>query len=158
MEHKESSVDIYAFPDSRPTYNFITFGKEVQTLTVTGLYGCTAVIVISRTGAWMGHFYETPFFRLNMPDDPNFINFVVEAMDTGVPRFQPGQQYINQYAIGELRNHYDKGDLGHIFDDEHDPQVMIVTPRYREFDMTPMPGSTLNMGALLVNMSIRPCG
>jgi hypothetical protein len=142
----KTSVDL-----NTPTasYNFVTFGKAPETLAVYSLYGCTAIVVISRKGAWMGHFWERPGFKeAGKEEDPDFAKFdaqVVDVIDTGLPG-GPRKQYVNQYAVGELRNKDDKGDLGHMFDDVNDPHVFVIYPRPRiytgkgQFDTSPNAG------------------
>lgn len=112
-----------------PSYNFVVFGQQVQSLGLTGLYGCLSVFVVSRKGAWMGHFWESQFFGTD-PDGESFKTNVLDALDVGVP-VDERVQYINQYTIDDLRNKDDKGALGHLFDDENHPHVFLLYPRAR---------------------------
>ncbi|OIW23745.1 hypothetical protein CONLIGDRAFT_673949 [Coniochaeta ligniaria NRRL 30616] len=121
----ESRVDLSTPANA---YNFVTFGNDVQTLAVSGLYGCTSVFVISRKGAWMSHFWENNFWF--NPDSDDFKRYVLTTMDSGFPG-SPKIQYSNQYAIGDLRKKDDKGDLGHMFDDVNKPTVFVLVPRRR---------------------------
>lgn len=131
FEHPESSVEMRTYPQN--TYNFVTFGDKVQTLALGGLWGCTAVFVVSRKGAWLGHFWEADTFSAHAADSDYFRDHILNALDTG----NPGEfiaEYVNEYAIGDLRNKNDKGDLGHMFDDNNKPHIYIAAPRARVWD------------------------
>lgn len=113
------------------SYNFVAFDDKVQTLALSGLYGCTAVIVVSRKGAWMGHFWEWPEFVTEHADSIKFEAQVIDVMESGLPGLDK-LQYRNQYAIGDLRNKDDKEKkLGHMFDDVNQPWAIVVAPRQR---------------------------
>ncbi|KAB5515361.1 hypothetical protein GE09DRAFT_1294762 [Coniochaeta sp. 2T2.1] len=119
------------------TYNHIQFKDEVVSIAVQGLYGCTCVIAISRKGAWVGHFWENPYFMntLDEPMDEDWDNFdtqVITAMDTGLPG-APRTPHVTKYALGDLRNNNNLGELGHMFDDDQDPYLFVVSSRDRVF-------------------------
>lgn len=84
-------------------------------MAVKGLYGCTAVVVISRQGAWAGHFWEETFKTEN----------IIPTLRTG-----KGQKYYNQYGLAKLRNN-EAITEGRIFDDVNKPHIYIVAPRKR---------------------------
>lgn len=44
--------------DYRPTSRFESFGTSSFYLTLKGLYGCTSVVVVSRCGAYVSHFWS----------------------------------------------------------------------------------------------------
>lgn len=48
---------------------FITFDNAEHNIYVSGLEGCTSVIVVSRNGAWASHFWETPAFSFTGTND-----------------------------------------------------------------------------------------
>lgn len=48
---------------------FITFDNAEHNIYVSGLEGCTSVIVVSRKGAWASHFWETPAFSFTGAND-----------------------------------------------------------------------------------------
>ena len=61
---------------------------------VHGLYGCTSIVVISRTAVWISHFWEVPSFRATsanwgqprvQADIDNFNDQVIEQMQNGGP-------------------------------------------------------------------------
>jgi hypothetical protein len=102
-----------------------------------GLCGCTALISVSEKGAWLAHFFESPPF-LASKESGDFTEFqkqIVDAIDVGVPGSQK-KQYIDQYALGELRNKEDKEALGHMFDDASNPQLFLIIPRARRILVT----------------------
>ncbi|KAK6077031.1 hypothetical protein SCUP515_05214 [Seiridium cupressi] len=45
------------------TSKVIRFQDQPVSLAVQGLYGCTAVVAVSKRGAWASHIFETPLFR-----------------------------------------------------------------------------------------------
>ena len=61
---------------------------------VSGLYGCTSVVVVSRSAMWISHFWEIPSFRAKtenwlqprvQEDIDNFNDQVIEQMQNGGP-------------------------------------------------------------------------
>jgi hypothetical protein len=120
----------------------------VETLAVNGLWGCTCVAVISQKGAWVAHFWEYPsFVRVRRTRSwTDFEKNVLQALDTGIEG-RPRVPYINEYALGELRNKDDKGDLGHMFDDANKPEIFLVAPRRRmNIQGTGEPDTGINAG------------
>jgi hypothetical protein len=128
----ETRVDLSN--DGLNTYNYVAFGNKVKNLAMKGLFGCTAVIVVSRKGAWMGHFWEEPYFLRDLPGSDEFTKAVLDVMEHGGPADLPKLQYRNQWAIRDLRNNGPGGpnDLGHMFDDVNEPWVIVVAPRQRD--------------------------
>ncbi|KAB5580062.1 hypothetical protein GE09DRAFT_1279062 [Coniochaeta sp. 2T2.1] len=115
------------------SFTFVTFKDEPQTLALRGLQGCTAVVAISQKGPWIGHFWESPSFTgvERKGDWPRFKRDALDALEVGLPDDVPRVQYQNQYALGELRNQDDKGELGHLVDAENDPRLFLIYPRER---------------------------
>jgi hypothetical protein len=91
----------------------VEFGNELVSLGLAGLHGCSAVVVVSRRGAWVGHFWEGD------------TNDVATAFGTA-----EGPTNIMQYPLGRLRGGNDG--LGSMFNDEYNPQVFILTSRIQE--------------------------
>ena len=90
------------------------------------------VIAISQKGAWAGHFWETPYFT-ESTDTGDFTAFdeqILPGLDNGVPGGER-IQYVNQYALGQLRSRNDNGELGHMFDDVNNPRLFFIYPRKR---------------------------
>jgi hypothetical protein len=79
---------------------------------VTGLYGCTSVVVVSTKGAWISHFFEANSF---LEGQAKFEQDVLDGMTSGdgTPFMQGLEQYTN---------------LNGIFADDTDPTAIIVTP------------------------------
>ena len=90
---------------------------------VHGLYGCTSVVVISRSAMWISHFWEIPSFRAQ-PE--NWLQ----------PRVQADIDNFNDQVIGQMQN--GGPDIvgltqftapGGQFDSLQQPVWAIVTPR-----------------------------
>lgn len=100
---------------------------------VHGLFGCTSVVVVSKVGVWISHFWQVPSFRADLanynrartgPDIANFDEQVIQEMQDGGPNI-PGLKPLT--APRE------------IFDEVYKPRWTIVTPR----DFTGVVGSWL---------------
>ncbi|KAF2167445.1 hypothetical protein M409DRAFT_22253 [Zasmidium cellare ATCC 36951] len=50
------------------TAKFVSFGKKEEVLALTGLYGCTSVVVVSQKGAWMSHIWQGGGFERRVKD------------------------------------------------------------------------------------------
>lgn len=57
-KNKEVHVDFDTEQDYKPTSLFQQFGDSEFYMTLTGLYGCTSVVVTSYCGAYMSHFWS----------------------------------------------------------------------------------------------------
>lgn len=57
-ENKEVHIDFNTNNQLKPTSLFQQFGDTQLYMTLTGLYGCTAVVVTSHCGAYMAHFWQ----------------------------------------------------------------------------------------------------
>ncbi|KAI1267675.1 hypothetical protein F5Y18DRAFT_308167 [Xylariaceae sp. FL1019] len=114
------------------TSETVTFKNEVVSIAVQGLYGCTAVVAVSRRGAWASHMFEDPTFRRDfITSNPGYED-IYEGLD------QTGPFYAwHKYGLTQLRGRTNLPDgLGQIFgdtlsDDTASTQVFIVTPRER---------------------------
>ena len=98
-------------------------GNQRLDAAVTGLFGCTSVIVASQAGVWMSHFWEIPSFRATQetwgkartaPDIANFNEQVINQMQNGGPDI-PG---LRQFTA-----------VGGQFAANQRPAWVIVTPR-----------------------------
>lgn len=58
-ENKEVHIDFDTDSDLKPTSLFQKFGDSDLYMTLTGLYGCTGVVVTSYCGAYMAHFWQS---------------------------------------------------------------------------------------------------
>lgn len=57
-ENQEVHVDFTTEQQLKPTSLFQQFGDTQLYMTLTGLYGCTGVVVTSHCGAYMAHFWQ----------------------------------------------------------------------------------------------------
>lgn len=57
-ENKEVHIDFNTNYQLKPTSLFQKFGDTQLYMTLTGLYGCTGVVVTSYCGAYMAHFWQ----------------------------------------------------------------------------------------------------
>lgn len=90
-------------------------------MAVAGLYGCTSVVVVSKRGVWMSHFWEDPSFQSQDQFQTDVLDLLAVGDGTGE---MPG---IKQF-IGP----------GLVFDTDARPHTLVITPRNRE---TMAPGS-----------------
>ncbi|KAK7927317.1 hypothetical protein PG985_004315 [Apiospora marii] len=120
-----------------PTSNWIEFGNQVNTLAVSGLYGCTSVVVVSTKGAWASHFWEWPSFTHG---DEQFEYDVIRRLHTGL-----GVQYLSQFGLDELRNN-DNNPHGHMFDDANQPRVFVIAPRKKAYLLNGKPSNSETAG------------
>lgn len=118
--------------NQRNSYNFVAFENKPVTLALSGLWGCTSVFVISKRGAWMGHFWERYFSEIYQHNYQMFIEDVLAAMDIGNVH-NNGVQYEDEYGINALRDNDELGSMGHLFDDETSPKVVILAPYSRQY-------------------------
>lgn len=58
-ENKEVHIDFNTNSGFKPTSLFQKFGDSDLYMTLTGLYGCTGVVVTSYCGAYMAHFWQS---------------------------------------------------------------------------------------------------
>lgn len=63
----------------------MAFDEQEHNIYVTGLVGCTSVIVVSRLGAWASHFWETPSFSFTGEND----RFQADVLDYLTNNLQP---------------------------------------------------------------------
>ncbi|KAI1759881.1 hypothetical protein GGR53DRAFT_526768 [Hypoxylon sp. FL1150] len=49
----------------------IPFNKTPDSLAVSGLYGCTSLVVVSKKGAYVNHMWECPHFAPRIPPPPS---------------------------------------------------------------------------------------
>lgn len=89
------------------------FGGEPYNGAVFGLYGCTSVIVVSRKGVWLSHFYEAPTFEKG--EEAMFDRDVLDAMSFG-------DGSTEMPPLGPLTN------SGGVFIRDAQPEAIILTP------------------------------
>lgn len=106
-------------------------GKKRLKLGVVNLYGCTSIIVVSKMGAWVSHFWETPTFwdsnyQFNQADFDKDITGTLSGGCIFSPT--PGGSNSSVEGIG---CHISPDNPGAWFNDEYNPQAIIVTPRLK---------------------------
>jgi hypothetical protein len=105
-------------PESNSNAITATFGEVPYNGVVFGLYGCTSVIVVSRKGVWLSHFWDSPSF---MEDKGvSFKHDVLDAMTYGdgsaeMPPLEPMTKEDG------------------IFVRDAQPEAIIITPDEREY-------------------------
>lgn len=72
LEHRHSGK-----LSSAVTSSWLTTPEKLY---VTGLFGCTSVVIISEAGVWFSHFWESPSFE---GDDAQFESQVIDAIKSG---------------------------------------------------------------------------
>ena len=97
--------------------------RQIVKLAVTNLYGCTVVIVTSRTGSWISHFWQNPSFE----DDSGELNQavfnkdVLETLDKGCAFVEADNGYVSGLRC--------QTGAGGWFTSEREPEIVIITPR-----------------------------
>lgn len=115
-------------PQQKTTSNHIRFEENPASLSVSGLTGCTSIIVISRRGAWASHIWERVF-----SDGLNAEEMSINRVHRG----EGTDSLIHPFGIDDLRNKPREGARGVMFGDNSDLadapdlHVFIVTPRPR---------------------------
>ncbi|KAI1779050.1 hypothetical protein F4818DRAFT_437850 [Hypoxylon cercidicola] len=116
------------------TYNFVTFSKVPSSLGLSGLWGCSSLVIVSQRGAWVNHMLEAPEFMplFNVYPRPNkkqqdaiFMRSVLASLWVG--------HYKEQYPIGlpDLRQKWDANNpeaLDSLLADDAEPHVFLFAP------------------------------
>ena len=87
----------------------------VVNMTVTGLYGCSSVVVLSKSGIYMSHLWERPLFKPYVT--ATFDKQILQALKDGDGARMPGLLALSQHNS--------------IFAPNSDPATFIITPRVR---------------------------
>ncbi|KAK2033993.1 hypothetical protein LX32DRAFT_648728 [Colletotrichum zoysiae] len=117
------------------TSTWVAFKDDVEAIGIRGMFGCTAVVFVSRRGAWVGHFWESNF-QSDTVSDEEFVYRVLHEPKKGYREGNWKHQF-HEYGWTELGFNPGLGDPGLMFgnkDDEYyeaDLRVFIVTPRPR---------------------------
>lgn len=99
---------------------FREFGDQAFDVGVTELHGCTAVIVSSTAGIWVGHFWEVPAFMDNAIFEREVLGYIVEGDGPAMPGLRQYTQPGGAFGPGKQ------------------VAIAIVTPQRRDF---PAPGN-----------------
>ncbi|KAK2060403.1 hypothetical protein LY76DRAFT_615052 [Colletotrichum caudatum] len=117
------------------TSTWVAFKDNVEAIGIRGMFGCTAVIFVSRRGAWVGHFWESNF-QSNTVSEGEFEYRIIHEPKQGY-REGHWKHEFHEYGWAELGFNPGLGDPGVMFgnlEDEYyeaDLRVFIVTPRPR---------------------------
>ena len=103
--------------DGIPSSAQFPFGRIEDNFGVSGLHGCTSVIVVSETAVWISHFWEDPGFTKGQARfQQDVLKFLSRGAGdgTGSANIMPGlNQNINFLA-------------------SRNPTIIIMTPRHRD--------------------------
>ncbi|KAI0908740.1 hypothetical protein F4823DRAFT_563535 [Ustulina deusta] len=120
------------------TSNNVLFSGKPGSLAVSGLYGCTSVIAISRRGAWISHFWEVPSFTHSRddPSPPTDLQQLETFRQQVLAALHTGDTIDHLYGLAELRVTRDSNMLptSHLMEDDADPHVFIFAP-YKRGDL-----------------------
>ncbi|KAK2043765.1 hypothetical protein LZ31DRAFT_467685 [Colletotrichum somersetense] len=117
------------------TSTWVAFKDNVEAIGIRGMFGCTAVVFVSRRGAWVGHFWESNF-QSDTVSEEEFEYRIIHEPKQGYREGHWKHQF-HEYGWTELGFNPGLGDPGVMFgnkDDEYydaDLRVFIVTPRPR---------------------------
>ncbi|KAF4932560.1 hypothetical protein CGCF245_v010499 [Colletotrichum fructicola] len=123
-----------------PVHNFkvstqwVSFKDNVETLAIEGLWGCTAVVVVSNRSAWVSYFSEALMGRNNLND----FRSALADHRLGSGEGDPMRKW-NEYSIENLMNDPGAGDHGVIFGDENNDDENIASLNIQAFIITPRP-------------------
>lgn len=101
---------------------YIAFDQTARQIYVDGLIGCTAVAIVSKTGAWLAHIWEDPTM-LPIRSDAVFTREAITPLETQVT-LNNGQDDPKMAAAWPL------GQNGGILDQsQHTVQIFVMTPQ-----------------------------
>ncbi|KAJ0340381.1 hypothetical protein KNSL1_011589 [Colletotrichum chrysophilum] len=123
------------------TSNHVRFDSQVAAITLGGLYGCTAVVVVSQRGAWVSHIWENQIYT------PKEFTFLVNDMlPRGIAPGEPGEEWM-KFGMNTMVENPDRAPEGVMFGDvkekddntKHDAKstqdigtrAYIIAPRVR---------------------------
>lgn len=118
----ELSETLTVHPESeekgRSSSKLVRFQSSNVNVKVVGLEGCTSVIVVSREGAWVSHFWESPAFSA---EKGRFQSDVINYLMVGRPGGEPGTQPLASVAG--------------IFGVNQNARIFIMTPAVIDRDL-----------------------
>ncbi|CAI0653153.1 unnamed protein product [Colletotrichum noveboracense] len=117
-----------------PQFQSLNSMDNVETLAIDGLWGCTAVVVVSNRGAWVSYFSEALMGRNNLND----FRSALADHRLGSGEGDPMREW-NEYGIENLMNDPGAGDHGVIFGDENNDDENIASLNIQAFIITPRP-------------------
>ncbi|KAI2602545.1 hypothetical protein GGR54DRAFT_494687 [Hypoxylon sp. NC1633] len=144
LRYASVDVSVQQSMSTHPTTSYSSiWADKVFTMALTGLSGCTAIVVISNAGVWVIHFWETPSFTgyLITPgffyDKPaKYIPPIFEPKDFIEKRFKSdvlnaihkGTGPYHVFGLDDFRGDSNTP-WGRMFDDDKEPAVWIFTPQ-----------------------------
>jgi hypothetical protein len=108
-------------PPDATTSNYILFGNKTASLAVQGLWGCTAIVVVSERGAWASHIWENTF-----DNHQAYLDGALPSLHFGHGR---GDLY-HPFALAEMIASPHNGDEGVVFGDNDEAAVEVGTRVY----------------------------
>ncbi|KAJ3953608.1 hypothetical protein N0V92_009928, partial [Colletotrichum tropicale] len=129
----EEAAREYYYSELPVSTEFLIFEDEVQSLAIDRMVGCDAIILVSRLGAFVCHFYQGSW------NSDRLIDNLMRFCYYGRPEDDPMHEWA-QYGIDNVRDHPEEGKRGIILgdqdsdaeeDDFEDIVAFIITPRVR---------------------------
>ncbi|KAF4882218.1 hypothetical protein CGCFRS4_v014777 [Colletotrichum fructicola] len=129
----EEAAREYYYSELPVSTEFLIFEDEVQSLAIARMVGCDAIILVSRLGAFVCHFYQGSW------DSDRHMDDLMRFCYYGRPENDPMREWA-QYGIDNVRDHPEEGKRGIILgdqdsdaeeDDFEDIVAFIITPRVR---------------------------
>ncbi|KAI8258330.1 hypothetical protein K4K53_004729 [Colletotrichum sp. SAR 10_77] len=93
------------------TSNHVRFDSQVAAITLGGLYGCTAVVVVSQRGAWVSHIWENQIYT-----QKEFMFLVNDMLPKGITPGEPGAEWM-KFGMNTMVENPDRAPEGVMFGD-----------------------------------------
>ncbi|KAJ3960921.1 hypothetical protein N0V92_002411 [Colletotrichum tropicale] len=93
------------------TSNHVRFDSQVAAITLGGLYGCTAVVVVSQRGAWVSHIWENQIYT-----QKEFTFLVNDMLPKGIAPGEPGAEWM-KFGMNTMVENPDRAPEGVMFGD-----------------------------------------
>ncbi|KAF3804607.1 hypothetical protein GCG54_00012095, partial [Colletotrichum gloeosporioides] len=93
------------------TSNHVRFDSQVAAITLGGLYGCTAVVVVSQRGAWVSHIWENQIYT-----QKEFTFLVNDMLPKGIAPGEPGEEWM-KFGMNTMVENPDRAPEGVMFGD-----------------------------------------
>ncbi|OTA62911.1 hypothetical protein K449DRAFT_433832 [Hypoxylon sp. EC38] len=118
------------------TSRYIPFESVAGSIAISGLYGCSSLIAVSKRGAWVNHMWEIPSFLA----DPNIIppptkEMQVETFNqTVIAAIHHGNSEDNVFGLEDVASKDPKPEepMSNLLSPDADPHVFLFTPYARE--------------------------
>ncbi|RYP73619.1 hypothetical protein DL771_003507 [Monosporascus sp. 5C6A] len=121
--------------DGGLTSNFVGFYGNPASLAVSGLYGCTSVIAVSKRGAWVSHIWEVPLFTHRWDDQnpPTDLEQRDIFQNQVLTPLHAGTSVNHVFGLAQMRDPSagDDQPISHYLEDDADPHVFIFAPYKR---------------------------